>query len=216
MTIKNEELRAFLNHTDNQYLIEYRKEFRAHPYRFLFSGLVKTLKIKLLSLVCKGDIKLSYKRRSALDKAWIIAEINRFREDRKLAEHSTRMVPLLVDNELVAIDEKIALPVFCLNKMGIKTSFCCEGHQRKNKESYSLAYIALSGGHTFPKEPIELLKENGVKYRLEMIGEKFFKRESLYPYDFNGFNDVFVETLNKWAFKHSNMNLLELKKDWKA
>lgn len=211
---KSKNLDIFVNNTKNPNLREYRKEFHSNPFKHIFKSVINNLKIKFLSLICQKDFKKSYKRRNVLDRKWIIEELNQFRLARKMAEHSVKVVPLLIGNQLVCVDEKIALTVFSLNKMGIKTSFCCEGHKYEQMECS--AYIALDKGLKFPQELIQALKESGVGYEIVNKKDNFSLGDTLYSRNSDQDNKSFFKILNAWALNQNNLGLFELKRAWRS
>ncbi len=205
--IENQKIKC-LNDTENTYLIEYRKKFKKNPIKFIFLEFMAYFYICILSLLCGKNIKKSYQRRSALDKKWIISELNNFRKSRRLSDHSSDVLPIWLNNEFACIDAQISLPIFTLNQLGVQTMFCCHGH--KNLHTISYAYISLQKKQHFPQDLIEYLDSKKIPYKIKTWN----KSDGLYP-EHHQYNEIFVKALNDWASQYHVLNLSDLKSIWK-
>lgn len=113
------------------------------------------------------------------------------------------------------MDAGIAQAVFGLNKIGIVTSFACEGNHITGHSS--TAYISLAYNQKFPQDMIDMLNVNKVNYLLNKppLDNPYKHGQAIYAYDFIKDNENFLDTLQQWAEKQNVPPIHQLKHQWK-
>lgn len=208
------EVLAYLNHTDNVKLREYREKIKRSPIIFFIKDLYKILKIRFLGWTLGNDIKKSYKRRNRIDKYWITLLLKEYREDVSLSEGAGRKIPFWNGIRFCCIDRDIALVVFALNKKGIKTNNACEGRSNIDDRGHSaVPYLTTEGKSKIPNDLISLLDQENVPYRYEEIND-FFMCDSLHGASLETRID-FLNVLNRWAHMNGYSDINSLYNEWK-
>lgn len=210
----SKELADDFNQTDNQHLIVLRKN--SYLLHHFWNDLKKIIRVSFIQYK-RGKIsfQLSYQKRNKWDKAWLISQINKYRQDRKYEQHLCQKLPLLVNQQIVCIDEQIIKPIYVLNKLGYTTMFCCQGHI---KEKYgNSTYIVLEYPQTFP---VSLIKQlNASHYRLSPIKKgKFRKGQAIHaaPSASSFYtNKELLDSLNRWANEQMDLSQMNWQKSWK-
>lgn len=147
---------AYLNHTDNPHLAKYRAKYKKHPIKAPLVDLVEHLKVNFIGMLAGGNITLSYKRRSKMDKIWLIYLLQDYRFHVLLSEGAGRKVPFWDGSRFNSIDRGIAPFVFALNKKEIRTGNSCEGRINNIKGHSCVPYITTRGD-VLPKEILNML-----------------------------------------------------------
>ena len=202
----------------NEKLREYRKQWKNNFYKMFFKEIYHNFIISLLKHYLGNNIKKSYKRRSSLDKKWLILTINDYRKSKQLNEGKGKKIPFLNENNrLEVIDEKIAPIVFCLNKMGIKTAFSCEGNQDEG-HSYT-PYIATEKNNKIPIDLLNYLTSKSINYNHKSEIKNNYLGESLHA-SIESSKEIkgrllFLNALTEWSMLNGIENIVELKNEWK-
>lgn len=213
---------AILNHTDNLALKAYREIYRKYSWILIFYDVIILFYRILIANLAGNNITLSYQRRNALDKYWLISILNQYRQDLILAEGLGKKVPLKSYSSIFPIDSKIARAIFTLNSLGIITHYCCEGDQEKG-HSYS-SYISLGYNMHFPDSLIEKLDTLHVPYRLSPQkpdeDNPYHNGPALYSQStktlsMNDANITLLSALEQWSNDHNTPSLHILKNKWK-
>lgn len=192
-------------------LKEFREKNSKNKAWVLLTMIFNHCRKKFLYFILGGNLKKSYLRRNFLDKLLIIYLLKEFKLYKGF--HLDPVSPIFNEDDLciIPIDSEVYPTILALNKLGIQTTFSCQGGQEKG-HSFS-AYIMAR--NDFPENYLSLLKEKGISFNLnnkngdnaihvevpeEYRNSKLLTIEEFYN-AMNRENQRFIEVSNEWAMK---------------
>lgn len=201
-------------------LKEFRQKTPESKILFLLSVVFNHFRKKFLYFILGRSLKKSYLRRNFLDKFLIISLLKDFRLHKGF--HLDPVSPILNERSLSLepIDREIYPTILALNKIGVETTFSCQGGKEKG-HSLSAYVVAIND---FPEDYLSFLKEKGISFNLNNgnkhnaihvnVPEKDKDSTLVTREDFframNRANQRFLEVSNEWAIKQG-VNLQNIK-----
>lgn len=192
-------------------LKEFREKNSKNKAWVLLTMIFNHYRKKFLYFILGGNLKKSYLRRNFLDKLLIIYLLKEFKLYKGF--HLDPVSPIFNEDDLciIPIDSEVYPTILALNKLGIQTTFSCQGGQEKG-HSFS-AYIVAR--NEFPEDYLSFLKEKGISFNLKNRNEHnsihvdvpekdkdstLVTREDFFR-SMNRENQRFLEVSNEWAIK---------------
>jgi hypothetical protein len=118
-------------------------------------------------------------------------------------------VPLILNRRIVCVDELLAVAVWKLNRLGVRTAFCCQGDTNArwlpdDPLDWSIAYLSLQTGHRFPAallraaKAAELVRAFNSLYAVPPMlpGDEL---RALGRHAFAARNRLFIRVLDDWV-----------------